>query len=156
MIRMIMLSIIACISTVGGVYGAVFWKKSASEKQEKAAESKMQVMKTRMVSVPILSEGQVLGYVVTRMQFTAEIDQLNSSTVQPEAFVADEAFKLIYDTTPSDIKTGRKQALKDLTSNIAGGVNKRLGRDLVKDVFIDSWTYLSKQDMMRNNEQHSR
>ncbi len=118
MIRMIILSIAACLSTVGGVYGAVAWKKSASEIANKPAEPKVQVLKTHMVSVPILTDGQVLGYVVTRMQFTADVDQLKASTVQPEAFVADEAFKIIYDTTPSDIKTGRKQALRDLTSSI--------------------------------------
>jgi len=37
-----------------------------------------------------------------------------------------------------------------LTADIASGVNKRLGRNVIKDVFIDSWTYLSKQDMMKN------
>jgi flagellar basal body-associated protein FliL len=155
LIRMIILSIAACLSTVGGVYGAVVWKKSASEIANKPAEPKVQVLKTHMVSVPILAEGQVLGYVVTRMEFTADVDQLKTSTVQPEAFVADEAFKIIYDTTPSDIKTGRKQALRDLTSSIVSGVNKRLGRDVVKDVFIDSWAYLSKQDMMSSHD-HAR
>jgi flagellar basal body-associated protein FliL len=149
-IRMIILSIAACLSTVGGVYGAVVWKKSASESSNKPPEPKVQLLKTHMVSVPILMDGQVLGYVVARMQFTADIEQLKTS-VQPDAFVADEAFKIIYDTTPSDIKTGRKQALKDLTSNIVSGVNKRLGRDVVKDVFIDSWTYLSKQDMLSHD-----
>ena len=108
------------------------------------------MMKTHMVSVPVMTDGEVLGYVVTRLQFTAVTEELKASTVQPEAFVADEAFKRIYDTTPGDMKTGRKQALRVLTANIASGVNKRLGRDVIKDVFIDSWTYLSKQDMMKN------
>jgi len=154
-IRMIIVSILACLSTVGGVYGAVAWRESAHAHHGDEAPQRVQLMKTRMVSVPILSEGQVLGYVVTRLQFTADSDLLKSSTVQPEAFVADEAFRIIYETTPADIKTGRKQALRELSSNIAVAVNKRLGRELIKDIMIDSWTYLSKQDMMRNNE-HAR
>jgi flagellar basal body-associated protein FliL len=154
-IRLIVLIIIACISTVGGVYGAVSWKSSANAAPVKDDQPKLQIMKTRMVSVPILANGEVLGYVVTRMQFTADSDLVKASSVPPDAFVADEAFRLIYETTPTEIKTGRKQAIKDLAANIAAGANKRLGRDLVKDVMIDSWTYLSKQDMMRNNE-HAR
>lgn len=150
MIRMIILSIAACLSTMGGVYGAVTWKKSASENPDKGAQANVQMMKTRMVSVPVMSDGQVLGYVVARLQFSAVTEELKASTVQPEPFVADEAFKRIYDTTPGDMKAGRKQALRVLTADIASGVNKRLGRNVIKDVFIDSWTYLSKQDMMKN------
>jgi hypothetical protein len=135
---------------MGGVYGAVTWKKSASENTDKGVQANVQMMKTRMVSVPVMSDGQVLGYVVARLQFSAVTEELKASTVQPEPFVADEAFKRIYDTTPGDMKAGRKQALRVLTADIASGVNKRLGRNVIKDVFIDSWTYLSKQDMMKN------
>ena len=77
-----------------------------------------------MVSVPVMSDGQVLGYVVTRLQFAAVTEELKDSTVQPEPFVADEAFKRIYDTTPGDMKAGRKHALRELTADIASGINK--------------------------------
>jgi len=151
-IRMILLAFVACLSTVGGVYGAVTWKSSTNTGTSQDESHKLQMLKTPMVSVPILSDGQVLGYVVTRLQFAADAELLKESSVQPEAFVADEAFRLIYETTPKDIKAGRKNALKELSENIASGTNARLGRNVVKDVMIDSWTYLSKQDMMRNHE----
>ena len=152
MIRMILLAFVACLSTVGGVYGAVTWKSSMSAEPNKSENHKLQSLKAPMVSVPILSDGQVLGYVVTRLQFTADSDLLKESSVQPEAFVADEAFRLIYETAPKDLKVGRKNAIKELSENIASGTNERLGRNVVKDVMIDSWTYLSKQDMMKNHE----
>lgn len=152
MIRMILLSLVACLSTVGGVYGAVMWKSSLSADPSKDEHAKLQILRTPMVSVPILLDGQVLGYVVTRLRFAADSELVKESSIQPEAFVADEAFRLIYETAPKDIKTGRKNALKELTENIASGANQRLGRNVVKDVMIDSWTYLSKQDMMRNHE----
>ncbi len=149
---MILLAFVACLSTVGGVYGAVTWKSSMSAEPNKSENHKLQMLKTPMVSVPILSDGEVLGYVVTRLQFTADADLLKESSVQPEAFVADEAFRLIYETAPKDLKVGRKNAIKELSENIASGTNERLGRNVVKDVMIDSWTYLSKQDMMKNHE----
>jgi hypothetical protein len=150
--RLIVLAFITCLSTIGGVYGALFWKASATAAPAKEAQAKLQIMKTHMVSVPILMNGEVLGYVVARLQFTADTELAKLSSVQPEAFVADEAFRQIYETGPNDIKTGRKQIIKALATNVAAGANKRLGRDVVKDVMIDSWTYLSKQDMMRNND----
>jgi hypothetical protein len=149
---MILLSVVACLSTVGGVYGAVTWKAATTGGAGKDEQPKLQILKTPMVSVPILSDGEVLGYVVTRLKFAADSELLKASSIQPDAFVADEAFRLIYETTSKDIKTGRKQALEKLTTAIIAGTNKRLGHDVVKDVMIDSWTYLSKQDMMRNHE----
>jgi hypothetical protein len=154
MIRLLVLSLIACLSTIGGVYGAVSWKSGAQTDAAKEIEPKLLMMKTHMVSVPIMTNGEVMGYVVTRMQFTADSELVKLSTIQPELFVADEAFRQIYETTPNDIKTGRKQAIKDLAANIAAGANKRLGRDMIKDIMIDSWTYLSKADMMKNNERN--
>jgi hypothetical protein len=52
------------------------------------------------------------------------------------------------------MKGARKHEMKILSENIAAGANKRIGRDVVKDVMIDSWAYLSKQDMMRSNERY--
>ena len=47
------------------------------------------------------------------------------------------------------MKTGRRQIIKAIAANVAVSANKRMGREIVKDVMIDSWAFLSKQDMMR-------
>jgi hypothetical protein len=147
-------TLITCLSTIGGLYGAMSWKANAKAPDNQDAQSKLQVMKTRMVSVPLLTDGEVFGYVVTRLQFVADADLVKLSTVQPDVFVADEAFRQIYETAPDDMKSGRKQVLRELALKVTAGANKRIGRDVVRDVMIDSWSYLSKQDMMRNNERN--
>ncbi len=152
--RSLIVALITCLSTIGGVYGAMTIKASARASTNQDTPSKLQVMKTRMVSVPLLKDGEVLGYVVTRLQFVADTDLVKISSVQPEIFVADEAFRQIYATAPDDMKNGRKQVLKELAVNVTAGANKRIGRDVVRDVLIDSWTYLSKKDMIRNNERN--
>ncbi|MET0407199.1 MAG: flagellar basal body-associated protein FliL [Hyphomicrobium sp.] len=151
MIRSIIVAIVACLSTLGGVYGAMSLKANAKAPTGQDDQSKLQIIKTRMVSVPLVMDGEVMGYVVTRLQFVADAELLKLSSVQPEVFVADEAFRKIYETAPNDMKSGRKQALRELAAGVAAAANKRMGRDVVKDVMIDSWSYLSKQDMMRNN-----
>lgn len=149
MIRSLLLVVIACLSTIGGLYGATTWKASAKAAGAKQDESQFQMMRTRMVSVPLLSNGEVLGYIVTRLQFLADMNLVKLSTVQPEVFVADEAFRQIYVKAPEDMKSGRKQVINELAENVAASANKRIGRNVVKDVMIDSWAYLSKQDMMK-------
>ncbi len=154
MIRSLVLAIVTCLSTLSGIYGAVSLKASARTAGHEDAQSKLQVMKTRMVSIPILTDGEVLGYVVTRLQFVADTDLVKLSSIQPDVFVADEAFRQIYETAPKDMKAGRRQEMKILAENIRTGANKRIGHDVVKDVMIDSWAYLSKQDMMRTNDRN--
>ena len=154
MIRSLLLAVITCLSTLGGLYGATTWKASAKAATAAGDQGKLQMLKTRMVSVPLLSNGEVLGYVVTRLQFVADMGLANLSTVQPEVFVADEAFRQIYEKAPEDMKSGRKQVVRELAASVASGANTRMGRDVVKDVMIDSWAFLSKQDMMRNHDSH--
>jgi hypothetical protein len=144
-----MLAVITCLSTIGGLYGATTWKANAKTSSSEGSQNKLEMLKTRMVSVPLLSNGEIMGYVVTRLQFVADTDLAKLSSVQPEVFVADEAFRQIYEKAPDDMKNGRKQVIKELAGSVAAGANKRIGRDVVKDVMIDSWAYLSKQDMMR-------
>jgi hypothetical protein len=154
LIRSLLLAIVTCLATIGGVYGAMSLKASARTSNPEDAQNKLQVMKTRMVSIPILTDGEVLGYVVTRLQFVADTDLAKLSSIQPDVFVADEAFRQIYETAPKDMRAGRRQEMKLLAENIRAGANKRIGHDVVKDVMIDSWAYLSKKDMMRTNERN--
>jgi hypothetical protein len=149
MIRSVLLALIACLSTIGGVYGASIMRANAKAASSDAAPSKLQIMKTRMVSVPLLSDGEIIGYIITRLQFVADTDLAKLSTVQPDAFVADAAFREIYEKAPDDMKSGRKQVLNEVVANVAIAANKRIGRDVIKDVMIDSWAYLSKHDMMK-------
>ncbi len=155
MIRPLLLAVVTCLSTLGGIYGAMTLRASAKASAHEDPQSKFQMMKTRMISVPILTEGEVLGYVVTRLQFVADTDLAKLSSIQPDVFVADEAFRQIYEAGPKDMKAERRQQMKLLAEKVATGANTRIGHDVVKDVMIDSWAYLSKQDMMRANE-HNR
>jgi hypothetical protein len=148
-IRSLVLALIACLSTIGGLYGTMTWKANAKASNNEDNQSKLQMMKTRMVSVPLLSNGEVIGYVVTRLQFVADTSVVKPNSVQPDVFVADEAFRQIYEKAPDDMKSGRKQVIRELAGDVASGANKRMGREVVKDVMIDSWAFLSKQDMMR-------
>jgi hypothetical protein len=153
LIKALILAAITCLSTLGGVYGAMALKSGLSAKAAgHDDQNKLQIMKTRMVSVPLVKDGELLGYIVTRLQFVADTDLVKLSSIQPEAFVADEAFRTIYESTPDDIRSPRKQALRQFTAEVVSATNKRVGRDVIKDVMIDSWTFLSKQDMVRKND----
>ena len=155
MIKIVVMGVWVCIVALGTVFGVVKWHNSDNQALTDGKNAKIENFKTRMISVPLLVGNEVQGYVVARFEFTVDSGQLESSAVAPESFVADEAFKAIYGDVSKDFRVVRKQDLKALTADIVAGVNKRLGLELIHDVMIDSWSYLSQQDMEKNNE-HSK
>ena len=88
---------------------------------------------------------------MSRFEFTADTAKLSSSGATPESLVADEAFKLIYSRSATDVQIAKKHDLQALTKSIGDGVNQRIGSALIKDVLIESWSYLSKEDLEKLN-----
>lgn len=148
-IKLLGLGAWASICALGSAFGVVTWQQGRLEKHAEAAVEEMKSLKTRNISVPMLEAGQVQGYVVAKFEFSVHADKLKSSPVSPESLVADEALKLIYSRDATDIRSISKRNLKTLTDNIEQGVNKRAGDSLVQHVLIDTWSYLSKEDLVK-------
>ncbi|MEQ1673031.1 MAG: flagellar basal body-associated protein FliL, partial [Hyphomicrobium sp.] len=72
------------------------YKTSKSAAVAPAHKEKLETLKTRMISVPILANNNVQGFLVTRIEFVADVDMIKSRQVPAESFVADEAFKIVY------------------------------------------------------------
>lgn len=156
MIQLVFLGVWACLVSLGAAFAVMTWQNSKVEHSAEAEPPKSMMLRTKTISVPMLAAGQVNGYVVARFELSADSEKLSSSGASPETLVADEAFKLIYSRDANDVRSAQKHDLQILTKNIADGVNKRLGSDLVKDVLIESWSYLSKEDLAKFNEQSKR
>jgi hypothetical protein len=150
-IKLLALGVWVSVCALASALGVMTWQQGKLEKHTDAAVAEMTPLKTRNISVPMLEAGQVQGYVVAKFEFSVDAAKMKSTTVSPESLVADEAFKLIYSRDVSDISSIRKQDLRTLTDNIEQGVNKRVGVALVQHVLIENWSYLSKEDVVKQN-----
>lgn len=152
MIKLLILGVWACVVSLGTAFGVMTFQNAHKSEVTEPVVQLATMLRTKTISVPMLITGQVHGYVVARFEFTAETAKLGLTAATPESLVADEAFKLIYSRSAYDIRTAKKHDLQLLTKNIADGVNTRLGSDLIKDVLIESWSYLSKEELDKLNE----
>lgn len=152
MIKLLLLGVWACVVSLGTAFGVMTFQNVHKSEVTEPVAAVAALLRTKTISVPMLITGQVYGYVVARFEFTAETEKLAASAATPESLVADEAFKLIYSRSAEDIRTAQKHDLQALTKSIADGVNQRLGSDLIKEVLIESWSYLSKEDLAKLNE----
>jgi len=172
MIKLLLAGLWVCLVTLGATYGVVVWYAPGSASHdahaagppaaggghEAAASSHGgggggggDAIKTRMISVPIVADNAIQGYVMAQFAFTVDGKVLKQLPVKPDAYLVDEAFKTIFAGKGIDFRQFKKQDLPGLTKDIAEGVNKRLGVRLIGDVLVQELNYIPK-DQVRGGQ----
>jgi hypothetical protein len=147
MIKLILIGIWVCAVTLASSYAALTWQPGAAhEPVHEKSDSGLEHLKAKMISVPIIADGAVQGYVVAQFTFAVEARLLKNLPVGPEPLLLDEAFKTIYADESVDFRRFRKQDLPALGKKVMAGVNKRLGSELVRDVLIQELNYVPKEE----------
>jgi len=141
----------ACAVTLLSGYATLVW--SVGEPGLAAAHDQgfagLEFKKTKPINVPMIAEGEVQGYVVAQFVFTADAATLRKLAVPPDIFLLDEAFRALYADEKLDFRHLEKYDITKLTKNLPAKVNERLGVALVKDVLVQEFNYVSKDEMKR-------
>jgi PBP1b-binding outer membrane lipoprotein LpoB len=149
MIRLVVSCGWICAVTLVAVYlaGSSRLVAPAAVTSGRPAES-LERKKTQPINVPMIANGRIEGYVVAQFVYLADAHGLKQLPVQPDVFVADEAFRTLYSTSV-DFRHLDKYDLGALTKTLAAKVNQRLGGDIVKEVLVDQFIYVPKSDISR-------
>ena len=129
---------------LGATYGAALMSASASSTETKAEGPPLQREKTRAVNVPIIVEGTVQGFVGMQFVYTIDAAVLKSLAVPPEAYLLDEAFGTVYSDKTIDFRHLERLDLPAFTKGLVDRTNARLGAPMIKDVLIESLSYIPK------------
>ncbi|MBE7201484.1 MAG: hypothetical protein INR70_27280 [Parafilimonas terrae] len=100
--------------------------------------------RTRVMSVPMISDGSVRGFVTAQFAYTVDADVLKTLKVPPEIYLLDEAFRSIYTDEALDFRHLERYDVKKLTTHLVESTNAHLGVPLVKEILIDNFTYVDK------------
>lgn len=111
--------------------------------------SALQQVKIRSISVPMLAEGAVQGYIVAQFTLVSDGAALKAAPLPPEPYVLDEAFRQIFLSRTIDFRNLASFDMKPLTDAIAARLRERLGPDLVKDLLVQEFTFVSRADIRR-------
>ena len=88
-----------CLVTLASTYAAVSWRRHAAAAGDRSSQKhigSLESVKTRMISVPVVGDGAIHGYVMAQFVFTVDCKAMNRMSVKPDVFLLDEAFKAIY------------------------------------------------------------
>lgn len=132
--------------TLGSGWAAAMWKAAASKPVvDTSAEASTQFLKTRAISVPMIAEGQVQGYIVVQFGLTLDGALLKKAPVPAEVFVVDEAFRLLYTDDQLDFKHLKKFDIPKFTKAVMDNTNDRLKEKVVRQVLLQEMSYVEKQ-----------
>jgi hypothetical protein len=150
MIKLVIMGVWACLVTAGASVGMSYWNEghqTLSGKQDNVEG--LVYEKTKVINVPMIADGSVQGYIVAQLVFTADARTLRQLPVPPEAFLVDEAFRRIYGDQKLDFKNLVRYDLVQFTQAVKTQVNKRLHSDVVQDILVQDFNYVSKDQIRR-------
>ena len=150
MIKLLITGVWVCIVTVGASLGVSYWNESRAALPPPPDYAEGLVYeKTKVFNVPMIADGSVQGYIVAQLVFTADAKVLRQLPVPPESFVVDEAFRSIYGDPKLDFKKLARYDLTQFTQTVKERVNKRLQVDVLRDVLVQDFNYVSKDQIRR-------
>ncbi len=148
MIRLVVTGVWICLVTALSSYAATLWRSHSTPGTEAhKLLTGLETMQTGMLSVPVVAEGAIQGYVLAQFNFAVESEVLKRMSVTPDVFLADAAFRSIYAADAEAMRGAKKQDLAALTTAIAGQVNQRFGDGFVKDVLIEKFAFVPKSEI---------
>ena len=153
-IKTIGLGIWAVVVALGATFMAATWNSGATVELVRSEQkpSGLEFRRPAAITVPMIDGGELKGYVVAKVVFTADAAELHDFPMDPQPFVLDEAFRHIYTDGKIEFDHMSKYNLDQITGDIRDAVNKRLGTDLIKDVLVDELNYVDKQSLKHTTE----
>lgn len=150
MIRYLFIGVWVILIAIGGVYGGLVWSSSnAHNTKEDEFFPGLDYVKTAPITVPVIRDNQVQGYVLAQLVYTVDAHQKKSLPVPLDVFLLDEAFRTIYGSTTINFEKLEKYDLTEFTEGILKNVNSRFKSKLVHDVLIEQLSFIT-MDMVRN------
>lgn len=146
MIRLLIIAIFAAAVAAAASYAGGQWRLSHQPGATDAAEVEhaYEYRKTKVINVPVIGDGALLGYVIAQFLYGLDVKQAEKLNVNVEAFVLDDAFRTLYGDPKLDFRHLDKYDITGLTLKIRDRVNERVGPGMIKEILIQDFAYMPK------------
>jgi flagellar basal body-associated protein FliL len=150
-IKTLLIGLWVCIVALGSSYFFVQMNNSSAAHVPSEAEVEViEFIKTDMVSVPVIREGKVQGYLVAQLSFAVNKTAARKLPFEPTPYLVDVAYRALYENSAIDFSQLQPQDLTLLAKKIAEGANAKLGGEVVKDVLMNEINYVPRDEVRTN------
>jgi hypothetical protein len=150
-IKFIAAAIWICAATLG----AVFYSFQAAGERGVGETPKpmlggLDYVKTDVISVPLIRNARIDGYFLTKLVYTVEPAEIKKMSIPAEALMTDQVYSYLYSNPQIDFTKKETIDLDAFRKAIRDTVNTRVGADLVHEVLIDQFNFLTKDEIRDN------
>ena len=151
MIKLLVTGVWVCGVTLAAVYFSV--QKGLHEDDAIPVPGLLggyEKIRGEITSIPVISDGAVQGYFLTRLSYTVDPAKLKRMTIPAGELVTDTLYSELLGSQVidfSDMKTFDLQKFKD---DIRTALNTRIGEEVFHDVIVEQIDFLSKSDIRTN------
>ncbi|SNY92161.1 hypothetical protein SAMN04515647_2406 [Cohaesibacter sp. ES.047] len=132
---------IGAVALLSAYFSGIWMNRQTLMEIAESPQAGMDYEKTRAISVPMIADGKVHGYVVAQFVYTIDGSKLTTLSVPPNPFIVDEAFRAIYNDREIDFSDLKRYDLDGLTSKIRTNVNARMRGNLVHDILVEEFSF---------------
>ncbi len=151
MIKTLLIGLWVCVVALGSSYFFVQMNNSSAAHAPSEAEVEViEFIKTDMVSVPVIREGKVQGYLVAQLSFAVNKTATKKLAFEPAPYLVDVAYRALYENSAIDFSQLQPQDLTLLAKKILEGANAKLGGEVVKDVLMNEINYVPRDEVRTN------
>jgi hypothetical protein len=150
MMKPMIIGIWACVATLAGAYGGVYWRTHANDPVKSAAhEEKLETRKIKPITVPIIGNGMIKGYILAEFSLVSPKGDPHEHALDPEGYFLDEAYRLIYGWRDKDFTNMPTSDVAEMTRLITEKVNQRLGKEVVKEALVTNFGFIPRDELQR-------
>ena len=150
MIKTLITAVWCSLVLVGADFAMGYVTKMRAAKPAQSADAAaFETRKCRELSVPIIRDGAVKGYVVVQLNYVVDLEAAKKLPAPPEAFVVDETFQYIYGDEKIDFAHLDRLDLGRMTETLIQKVNTRLRANVVTDMGVVEMNFLVNSEAVK-------
>jgi len=152
MIKLVAAAVWIAAATAGSVFYAFQQAgdvEAAAPAPEAGAFGGLDYVRLNVVSVPQLKNGEVQGYFLARLVFTAPAERLKQLVVPADAMLTDAVYTKLYADPSVDFSQVDTLDIDAFRAGLRDTVNAKIGEDLITEVLVEQVDFLSKADIRR-------
>ncbi|WP_419909705.1 hypothetical protein [Hoeflea sp.] len=154
MIKLVISGVWICAVTLASVYFSLQASSGNSAGKEKTDFfGGLDYVRSDLISIPAIHQGEVRGYFITRLVYTAEPDVLESLSLPPEMLITDELFSLLVGDRVIDLTRVEEFDLDAFRVVVRDRLNERLDRKVFHEVLVEQMEFLTKAEVRNKARQ---
>ncbi|MDL2404834.1 hypothetical protein PY650_04010 [Rhizobium calliandrae] len=147
MIKLVITGLWVCVVTLASVYFSVQMATAPVINPDDAKKAQQEFVKGESINVPVIANGQVNGYFITRISFMMEKGKAAALQTPLTELTTDQLFSLLVGNKAIDISHTASFDVASFRNDIKKKMNERLGGDYIADVMVEQLDYLSKDEI---------